>query len=154
MDAQGLESFVSEPAAVAGEGVGPQLVQFVAVAFKPKLPCQGFTGAGFVETSTAKNPALAIPVMVPEAGLYTLDFRYANGNGPVNTENKCAICTLRSGGGACSVPWYCPSAAPASGRTGALSTPRWCASKKVKYPASGPGARQHQHEHRREPGHA
>ena len=99
VDAQGLESFVSEPAAVAGEGVGPQLVQFVAVAFKPKLPCQGFTGAGFVETSTAKNPALAIPVMVPEAGLYTLDFRYANGNGPVNTENKCAICTLRSGGG-------------------------------------------------------
>ena len=27
--------------------------------------------------------------------MYAIDFRYANGNGPVNTENKCAIRTLR-----------------------------------------------------------
>jgi hypothetical protein len=26
--------------------------------------------------------------------LYAIDFRYANGNGPTNTENKCAIRTL------------------------------------------------------------
>jgi len=38
-------------------------------------------------------------VEVPEAGLYALDFRYANGNGPVNTDNKCAIRTLRDGQG-------------------------------------------------------
>ncbi|WP_071891074.1 MGH1-like glycoside hydrolase domain-containing protein [Hymenobacter sp. PAMC 26628] len=100
VDAQGLESFASEPVAVAGEGVGPQLVPLVTVAPKSKLPYQGFTGAGFVETSTTKNAALAIPVTVPEAGLYALDFRYANGNGPINTENKCAIRTLRSGAGA------------------------------------------------------
>jgi hypothetical protein len=34
---------------------------------------------------------------VPEAGLYAVDFRYANGNGPTNTNNKCAIRTLRMG---------------------------------------------------------
>jgi hypothetical protein len=32
---------------------------------------------------------------VPATGLYALDFRYANGNGPTNTNNKCAIRTLR-----------------------------------------------------------
>ena len=29
-----------------------------------------------------------------------MDFRYANGNGPINTNNKCAIRTLRNGQGA------------------------------------------------------
>jgi len=28
--------------------------------------------------------------------VYAIDCRYANGNGPVNTENKCAIRTLQS----------------------------------------------------------
>jgi hypothetical protein len=27
--------------------------------------------------------------------MYSIDFRYANGNGPTNTENKCAIRTLK-----------------------------------------------------------
>jgi len=31
-----------------------------------------------------------------EAGMYANDFRYANGNGPINTSNKCAIRTLKS----------------------------------------------------------
>jgi hypothetical protein len=35
---------------------------------------------------------------VAEAGLYAVDFRYANGNGPINTANKCAIRTLRLNG--------------------------------------------------------
>ena len=94
MAAQGLESFVSKSMAVAG--VGAQLVQFAAVVLELKLPYQGFTGAGFVETSTVKNPAMGIPVMVPKAGFYAPDFCYANGS--VNTEKKCAIRMLRSGG--------------------------------------------------------
>ncbi|MFD1469335.1 glycogen debranching protein [Hymenobacter caeli] len=100
VDGQGLESFASEPIAVTGEGTAAQQVQLETLAPKAKLPYQGFTGGGFVETSLAKNPVLAIPVTVPEAGLYALDFRYANGNGPVNTENKCALRTLRTGAGA------------------------------------------------------
>ena len=35
-----------------------------------------------------------IPVTINESGIYSINFRYANGNGPVNTENKCAIRTL------------------------------------------------------------
>ncbi len=100
VDGQGLESFASEPLAVAGEGMAARRVQLETVAPKARLPYQGFTGTGFVEISTTKNQALTIPITAPEAGLYALDFRYANGNGPINTENKCAIRTLRDGAGA------------------------------------------------------
>jgi hypothetical protein len=31
---------------------------------------------------------------VPSSGSYTIDVRYANGNGPINTDNKCAIRTM------------------------------------------------------------
>ncbi len=55
---------------------------------------QGFTGSGFVETSKTINPILSFQVEIKEDGNYAIDFRYANGNGPINTENKCAIRTL------------------------------------------------------------
>ena len=35
-----------------------------------------------------------MPVTVPESGEYFISLRYANGNGPVNTENRCAIRTV------------------------------------------------------------
>ena len=38
-----------------------------------------------------------IPVTIPQSGEYALDFLYANANGPVNTENKCAVRTLWDG---------------------------------------------------------
>ncbi|MGI4803440.1 MAG: hypothetical protein ACRYFL_01615, partial [Janthinobacterium lividum] len=41
-----------------------------------------------------ENTSITINIPVKEAGVYALDFRYANGNGPINTENKCAIRTL------------------------------------------------------------
>lgn len=51
----------------------------------------------FVETNKVSNDkasTLDIPVNVAEEGDYYLTVNYANGNGPVNTENKCAIRTL------------------------------------------------------------
>lgn len=54
-----------------------------------------------------ENPLLSIPVEVPEDGVYALDWRYANGNGPINTENKCATRLLSIDGdyaGACVFP--------------------------------------------------
>jgi hypothetical protein len=33
-------------------------------------------------------------VELKEAGLYAINFIYANGNGPINTENKCATRSL------------------------------------------------------------
>lgn len=37
-----------------------------------------------------ENILITIPVSVEEDGQYAIDWLYANGNGPVNTENKCA----------------------------------------------------------------
>ncbi|RZK19805.1 MAG: glycogen debranching protein [Hymenobacter sp.] len=94
---QGLQSFASEPVVVGGQ-TSERRVQLETVAAKATQPYQGYTGQGFVETSTTKNRTLTIPITVPEAGLYAVDFRYANGNGPINTNNKCAIRTLLMGG--------------------------------------------------------
>lgn len=96
VDAAGLESFASEPLVVNGEQFSQQ-VQLETVAPKAARAYKGFTGQGFVEISKSKNRAVPIPVTVPETGLYAVDFRYSNGNGPINTENKCAIRTLRKG---------------------------------------------------------
>ena len=86
--ADGLESFASEPLPV---GARPLLVPLATAAARrdPNQP--------FVAISKTENTTLTIPVTVPAAGLYAVDFRYANGNGPVNTENKCALRTLRLG---------------------------------------------------------
>jgi len=90
----GLESFASEPLPVGSQS---QQVQLETVATKSALPYKGFSGKGFIEISKTKNTTLTIPVTVAEEGVYAVDFRYANGNGPINTENKCAIRTLRRG---------------------------------------------------------
>ena len=58
------------------------------------LPYHGFSGKGFVEISRNTNRSVDLEVNVPANGLYAIDWRYANGNGPTNTENKCAIRTL------------------------------------------------------------
>ena len=41
-----------------------------------------------------KTTTLTIPVTITEPGEYYVSVKYSNGNGPVNTENKCAIRTL------------------------------------------------------------
>ena len=94
--ATGLESFASEPLVVEKEGLYRQY-QLEAVAPKAAQPYKGFSGTGFVEINKTLNTALALPVKVTETGLYAVDFRYANGNGPTNTNNQCAIRTLRLG---------------------------------------------------------
>lgn len=52
----------------------------------------------FVEVTTTKNTHLAFEVNVENDGIYFVDVRYANGSGPINTENKCAIRTLYANG--------------------------------------------------------
>lgn len=98
MDADGRESFASEPRSNRVD----MTVQFphektimtsAEAQYRPVAPVQGFTGAGYAETDH-KLSAPAITVDIPAGGEYAVDFRYANGNGPVNTENRCAIRTL------------------------------------------------------------
>ena len=63
------------------------------IPYRPAVPVSGYSGAGFAETDH-ERPAVEIPVEIAEAGEYAVCVRYANGNGPVNTENKAAVRTL------------------------------------------------------------
>jgi hypothetical protein len=50
-----------------------------------------------------ENILITIPIEVADDGLYAIDWRYANGNGPINTDNKCATRVLRIDGEAAGV---------------------------------------------------
>ena len=63
----------------------------------PAEGVKGYTGQGFVEIDRTTDPE-TINIKIPQSGMYTFALRYANGNGPVNTENKAAIRTLMLNG--------------------------------------------------------
>lgn len=91
----GVESFASEPrstrASFSFEMPGESVAMTSSeISYQPAHPVKGYSGNGFVELDH-KTPALKIPVKVVDGGDYALTLRYANGNGPVNTENKCAV---------------------------------------------------------------
>ncbi|MBR6251128.1 MAG: carbohydrate-binding protein [Bacteroidales bacterium] len=50
-----------------------------------------------------ENILITIPIDIEADGKYAIDWRYANGNGPVNTENKCATRLLSVDGSAVGV---------------------------------------------------
>jgi hypothetical protein len=97
IDEKGFESFASEPLVVAGDKL-VHIYQVENFAPKASYSYKGFSGVGFVETAKEVNKIVTIPITISEPGLYSMDVRYANGNGPVNTENKCAIRTLKING--------------------------------------------------------
>ena len=93
VDQNGIESFASEP--VADLNLKSfAIYEAENASAKANFTYQGFTGSGFIETSKTVNPSINFEVEVAESGNYAVDFRYANGNGPINTENKCAIRSL------------------------------------------------------------
>jgi hypothetical protein len=92
-DKNNLESFASEPLSVV-DNKYIQILEAVNFAEKSNKPYKGYTGDGFIEISKTVNKVVHFRVKVDIEGLYSIDFRYANGNGPTNTENKCAIRTL------------------------------------------------------------
>ncbi|WP_157578857.1 alpha-L-rhamnosidase-related protein [Pontibacter roseus] len=96
VDAAGYQSFASEPVVVAAPG-REQLYEAEAIAAKASQPYKGFSGKGFVEVSRKANSNITFTVTAPETGTYAIDFRYANGNGPINTDNKAAMRTLKKG---------------------------------------------------------
>lgn len=93
IDAKGVSSFSSEPVEVIPVNA-LKTVEAESSYAASDLPYKGYSGKGFVETSKTKNTMLNMPVNINETGTYAISFRYANGNGPINTENKCAIRTL------------------------------------------------------------
>jgi hypothetical protein len=96
LDKNGVGSFASEPVEVKSKY--SIVVEVEDFAGKSELDYKNFFGTGFSEISTSKNKTISIPVNISKAGKYCISFRYANGNGPVNTENKCAIRTLKTDG--------------------------------------------------------
>ncbi len=94
---RGEESFASEPRSTRAFVNIPMPAEQTAIASKeaknkPQDGVKGYTGAGFAETD--KSTRLEIPVTVDQEGDYSITFRYANGNGPVNTRNRCTVRTL------------------------------------------------------------
>lgn len=94
VDKDGVESFASEPVVTHPEGYTHI---YEAETFAPKSPLtyEGYSGEGFIEVSKSVNTSVTFTIDIPSDGIYSIDVSYANGNGPINTENKCAIRTLK-----------------------------------------------------------
>jgi len=92
-DAKGYESFTSEPILIYPAGA-EQKKQIEDVAGKSAKSYINFEGTGFSEFSKTNNREVTLKVSVASGDNYHVDFRYSNGNGPWNTDNKCAIRSL------------------------------------------------------------
>jgi hypothetical protein len=83
-------SFASEPVEVISGGVQRKF-QMELFASPSDNNYMGANGKGFIETSTDVNKVIEFPLNISTPGTYAIRFRYANGNGPGNTDNKCAV---------------------------------------------------------------
>lgn len=52
---------------------------------------EGKQGRNFVELTVDNNTDLSFPLIIDKAGVYYIDVLYANGNGPVDGGDKCAV---------------------------------------------------------------
>ena len=91
----GYESFASEPVNYVNGNL--MMVPLEAFGKRESAPYSQYEGKGYLPLSVNENLEVIIPVSIPQSGEYALDFLYANANGPVNTENKCAVRTLWDG---------------------------------------------------------
>lgn len=91
----GTEGFASEPRSTR-ENLPVQMpaeaisITSSEIVYKPTADVTGYHGSGFLELDKT-TPAVKIPVNIDKGGNYSIRLRYANGNGPVNTENRCGI---------------------------------------------------------------
>lgn len=97
VDGQGYESFTSEPLRVAPE-TAVRIIEMEQFTGAARLPYTNYSGSGFVEVSNEKNRTIEMVIAAEEAGDHLIDFRYSNGSGPWNTDNKCAVRDLYANG--------------------------------------------------------
>lgn len=92
VDSNGAESFLSNPVTVR-----PEDRCFIIEAENFNIPgengAEGFSGTGYVRFSLNGHSDLNVSFNAG-AGRYALRMRYANGTGPVNTDNNCGIRSL------------------------------------------------------------
>ena len=93
----GTQSFASEPRnnrkKFFRDMENETEVMISAEVSYPSESLKGYQGKGFVETDH-HMPSPKVNIAIPKDGIYLISFRYSNGNGPVNTENKAAIRSL------------------------------------------------------------
>lgn len=92
-DKDGNESFSNKPL-IFLKPTDEWFIEAENIVHASTLPYKGYTGKGFIEINKSEHVNIGFSVAVPEEGQYLIDVRYANGNGPINTQNKCAIRTL------------------------------------------------------------
>ena len=95
LGSDGYESFASEPILFAGENLLEIPLDGCGIA--ETTPYTLAEGEGYLPLTAGVNREIEIPVAIPVTGTYAIDFLYANANGPVSTDNKCAIRTLWDG---------------------------------------------------------
>ncbi len=86
-------SFLSEPVMMY-DPAGEEIIEAEKIASPSALPFVNYSGRGFISLTRNRNTELLFDVRIKEAGTYQVDFRYSNGSGPWNTDNKCAIRSL------------------------------------------------------------
>ncbi len=86
----GTTSFLSQPVEIfpTSSLIAIQAEQF---NYPLKKEVSGYIGNGYVEFNLENNRPFSFRVTLPTTGVYRFRFRYANGSGPVNTDNKCGI---------------------------------------------------------------
>ena len=90
------DSFLSEPVRLVS-GASTAMVQ-PPDSLGLSTEYDGYTGAGYLPLTQETNTRVQLEITVPEDGRYSIDARYANGHGPINTNNKACIRTLRVNG--------------------------------------------------------
>lgn len=80
-----------------GSGLEAQIMERGTVPTLKGVDISGLHGNAAMITRN-ENIFITIPVEITADGVYAIDWRYANGNGPINTENKCATRLLKVNG--------------------------------------------------------
>lgn len=93
MNVKGFESLLSKPVTHDAKN---QPIELDASTFNlpAKNNCDGTTGNGYVSLTRENKEALEFSVEVPATGVYHIKFRYSNGNGSGNGDNKCGVRSL------------------------------------------------------------
>lgn len=88
IDTDGFSSFLSKPLQY-DINKNSIIVEAEAFAEASSMTLFGYSGTGFTELRK-ESPDFTFRIDVPDDGDYVIEFRYSNGSGPVNTDNKCA----------------------------------------------------------------
>lgn len=94
LDAEGFESYLSEPVRSVADSV------VLTVAARPASMDTAQSDAAenaYVRLTADSNTTVQFEVEVPVAGRYAVDARYANGSGPVNSGSTAAVRSLLVG---------------------------------------------------------